>query len=414
MKIRTRYSYEIEEMLRDRLAKAGLLTSGPKEIKLFDGLVQGHTDGEIAGDLLEIKTVPKDEHIPEGRLPFRVYAQSQSYMNYLRYNRAKVLYFSRESGRWKWFEVERNRSVQVQMDEKVKRMVRLVRMQERPECVWEVQAMIRVFPRRTKWTPTDDLAFIGDPPLFRLSPDHGVYISVTFSWDIPEGHRLYRAWRTFFRDVHIGGPAFGDRGEEFIPGKFLKEGAVITSRGCPNECWFCMASKREGDIRELPITEGWNVMDNNILACSRSHFLKLCEMLRRQKERPVFSGGLEAKRLTSWHSERLVFLKPDRLYFAYDSEDDYEPLVEAGKIMREAGLPEKKHILFCYVLIGYPGDSLERANVRMQQTMRAGFTPMGMYYRGPDSKNRQGDKEWAKFKRHWARPRLIYQKEQAA
>jgi hypothetical protein len=25
--------------------------------------------------------------------------------------------------------------------------------------------MIRVFPRRTKWTPTDELAFVGDPPL---------------------------------------------------------------------------------------------------------------------------------------------------------------------------------------------------------------------------------------------------------
>ncbi len=49
--------------------------------------------------------------------------------------------------------------------------------------------MIRVFPRKTAWTPTDELAFVGDPPLFR-PPEQPVMVSVTFTWDIPEGERL--------------------------------------------------------------------------------------------------------------------------------------------------------------------------------------------------------------------------------
>lgn len=28
--------------------------------------------------------------------------------------------------------------------------------------------MIRVFPRKTKWSPNDDLAFFDEPPLFKL------------------------------------------------------------------------------------------------------------------------------------------------------------------------------------------------------------------------------------------------------
>ena len=57
--------------------------------------------------------------------------------------------------------------------------------------------------------------------------------------------------------VHMGGPAFNMPGGDFVPGMYLKKGYVITSRGCPNRCWFCSVPRREGGrLRELPITEG--------------------------------------------------------------------------------------------------------------------------------------------------------------
>jgi len=44
-------------------------------------------------------------------------------------------------------------------------------------------SVIRVFPQRTKWTPDDDLAFVGHPPLFRPgSESTPVFVSVTFTW----------------------------------------------------------------------------------------------------------------------------------------------------------------------------------------------------------------------------------------
>ena len=52
----------------------------------------------------------------------------------------------------------------------------------------------RVFPRRTKATPVDELAFIGDPGLFVDDMNiTEVHVSVTFSWDLPEADRLASA-----------------------------------------------------------------------------------------------------------------------------------------------------------------------------------------------------------------------------
>ena len=49
--------------------------------------------------------------------------------------------------------------------------------------------IVRVFPRRTSATPTDDLAFVGDPPLFLPEADE-VHVSCTFTWDRAEARRL--------------------------------------------------------------------------------------------------------------------------------------------------------------------------------------------------------------------------------
>ena len=66
--------------------------------------------------------------------------------------------------------------------------------------------MIRVFPRRTKWTPNDDLAFIGEPPIIGRPPDLPVYVSCSFTWDLNECERLYRSWLDHYSDVQIYKP----------------------------------------------------------------------------------------------------------------------------------------------------------------------------------------------------------------
>lgn len=260
----------------------------------------------------------------------------------------------------------------------------------------------RVFPRRTKATPADDDVFVGEPPLFAGDYDK-VMVSVTFTWDIPEAERIANSWK-FHGPVEIGGPAIGTRGEEFVPGMFLRHGYIITSRGCPNRCWFCQVWRRDGNVRVLAIRDGWNVLDDNLLACPSKHILDVALMLRRQTQRPEFTGGLEAKRLTEWHCRLLADLRPRRVYFAYDTPDDREPLRRAGEMLRDTGFTTASHVLSAYVLIGYPGDDFAAAEQRLRETGGFGFMPYAMLYRNAHG---QVDKRWKRFQRQWLRPQIV-------
>jgi hypothetical protein len=264
--------------------------------------------------------------------------------------------------------------------------------------------LARVFPRRTVASPDDELAFFTEPPMIGLPEISEVHISVTFTYDMARAEWLAHQWGAVGVPVKMGGPAFNEPGGEFVPGRYLKQGYVITSRGCPNHCWFCAVPKRENGIRELPITDGWNVLDDNLLACSKSHIRKVFEMLARQHKRPVFTGGLEAKILKPWHCELLAKIKPSRMYFAYDTPDDLEPLINAGKMLHDAGFKTSNHQMCCYVLIGYRGDTFDKAEQRLTETIEAGFMPYAMLYRDEKGKT---DETWRHFQREWLRPKIV-------
>lgn len=257
--------------------------------------------------------------------------------------------------------------------------------------------IIRVFPRKTNATPDDaDVRIKTFPGLFDQADE--IHISVAFTWDIPWAEMAAKQWEAV-APVKLGGPAFNEVGNDFIPGRYMKKGYVITSRGCPNRCWFCSVPRREGfQLRELPITDGWIVTDDNLLACSESHINGVFEMLRRQPKRPQFVGGLEARLLTADMAKRLKEIKPDSLYFAYDTPDDYEPLVHANKYLLDAGFTRSSHDLKCYVLVGYPKDTFEDAEKRLIDTIKAGYMPMAMLYRDKEGKN---PKEWKRFQEVW-------------
>lgn len=262
----------------------------------------------------------------------------------------------------------------------------------------------RVFPVRTKATPVDELSFVDCiPDLFTPSVDE-VHISVAFSWHKERAEELAAAW-DHVAPVRIGGPAYNQPGADFVPGRYIRDGYVITSRGCPNRCWFCAVWKREPALIELPIVDGWNILDDNILACSERHVREVFAMLKRQKARAEFTGGLEAKRLESWHVQLLSELRPAQMFFALDTPDDEEPLRNASAMLREAGFT--RHHMRVYVLIGGPRDTFEQAEVRLRLCVSLGFFPMAMLWRDESGIT---DPKWRRFQREWARPALIYKK----
>lgn len=268
--------------------------------------------------------------------------------------------------------------------------------------------LIRVFPRKTKATPDDTLAYFGPPDLFAEADE--VHVSVTFTYDKAIAEDLAEQWR-FVAPVKVGGVAYGDRGEDFMPGRYIKPGYVFTSRGCPRRCWFCSVWKRDPEPRILPIVDGWNILDDNLLACPREHVEAVFAMLRLQNRRVEFTGGLEALSLQDYQVDLLASLTPrPNMFFAYDPQDEFETLRSAASRLLEAGFTTASHRLRCYVLIGYPKDTFEDAEQRLNQMCSIGFTPMAMLWRPetPSQEKWRPAETWRAFQRRWARPAIIH------
>ena len=265
-----------------------------------------------------------------------------------------------------------------------------------------------MFPRKTKATPTDELAYFGPPDFFAEADE--VHVSVAFTYDKPKAEQLAEQWR-HVAPVKIGGVAYGDRGDEFIPGKYIKPGYTFTSRGCPRKCWFCSVPKRDPVTRLLPITDGWNILDDNLLACPRNHVEDVFTMLRRQDRRIEFTGGLEALSLEDYQVDLLASLKPrPTMFWAYDPGDKFETLEYAARRLLAAGFTAESHRMRVYVLIGYPKDTHTLATARLEQMLSIGFTPMAMLWKPetPSQEKYRPDESWRGFQRRWARPAIIH------
>jgi len=274
--------------------------------------------------------------------------------------------------------------------------------------------LIRVFPRRTKASPLDPLAYFGPPDLFAEADE--VHVSVAFTYDKPQAERLAEQWR-FVAPTKIGGVAYGDPGQEFVPRRYVKDGYIFTSRGCPRRCWFCSVWKRDPVPRLLPIVEGWNILDDNLLACPREHVEAVFAMLRRQDRRVEFTGGLEAFALQDYQVELLAGLTPrPNMFFAYDPGDAFETLESAAMRLLEAGFTAASHRMRAYVLIGYPKDTFDLAERRLRQMTSIGFTPMAMLWRPetPSQEKYRPTSQWRAFQRRWARPAIIHSPEALA
>jgi hypothetical protein len=263
----------------------------------------------------------------------------------------------------------------------------------------------RVFPRKTSYTPDDGDAYVGLPTMFVPEYDE-IHISVTFTWDVPEVELLAREWSKY-GPIKIGGPAWLTPAEAFTPGLYLKKGVTITSRGCPNSCSWCPVPQREGPIRELRIHPGNIIQDNNLLACSQQHLGNVFAMLRSQRNID-FRGGLEASRISYWVVDQLRRLSIKQLWLSYDRPANIIPLRTATDKLRGHFTRDQ---LRCYVLIGYKGDTPEKALARLRQAWELGLLPHAQRYRTPEPDRNesflQDGQEWKDLAAKWCQARII-------
>lgn len=255
----------------------------------------------------------------------------------------------------------------------------------------------RVFCSKTSYCPIDEHAYFDVPDMLTPKDYDKVYVSCTFSWDIERAFYLKKSWRDHGKIVIAGGPAFLSNASEFIPGMFVKQGVVFTSRGCPNKCKFCFVPWREGGIKELPVTEGNIIQDNNFLACSDKHRNLVYEMLKKQHT-IEFKGGLEACRITSSEAEKLRNLSIRSLYLACDTPSALRGTIKAIKILKKAGFT--RHHIYSYVLCG---KNMDEEYARCKSLFDAGCMPFVQLFKDENNSIKYS-REWLLFARALSRP----------
>ena len=262
-----------------------------------------------------------------------------------------------------------------------------------------MDGVIRVFPRKTSYTPDDDMAFIGMPPLF--IPEHKeIHVSCTFTWDKALCEELAYQWEARTnKPVKLGGPAFGSGAEDFIQGMYIKRNVIFTTRGCNNNCPWCCVPSLEGKLKELPICQGNIIQDNNFLQASRAHKEKVFEMLRTQKG-VCFKGGLEADLIDDHFVNNITSLRISELWLACDTDARLPEFKKACHKLRKAGFSREK--IKCYVL-SY-GKDRDKDEARALAVYEAGAMPFVQLYRDFSDTKTEYSKDWNAWARMWQRP----------
>jgi hypothetical protein len=198
--------------------------------------------------------------------------------------------------------------------------------------------------------------------------------------------------------VKYGGPAFGSPCEGFTPGLYIKKGYTFTSRGCDGACPWCMVPTVEGPLREIAITPGHIIQDNNFLQTSRAHKDKVFDMLSHQRG-ICFKGGLSARLIDAHFIENIQQLRIAELWLACDTPAALHTTVAAIERLAAAGFTQRK--IYCYVLIG---DDMEENEHRCAALYRAGAMPRAQLYRPFTGEAKEYDKNWRAFAAMWTRP----------
>ena len=211
--------------------------------------------------------------------------------------------------------------------------------------------------------------------VFTFTPDHDTAIDAD---EIVTGGTGYKDYRWLPPEIEAIAPDYS------LYPRFTRAVGFLT-RGCPNQCPWCIVPRKEGDIRPAadwddivrPDSREIVFLDNNVLASD--HGLEQIKQMGYEKVWVDFNQGLDARLVTPKVAKLLAGLHWIRFVRLSCDTSAMLPVVErAVSYLREAGIAKSR--LWAYVLV----EDVEDAHRRVLTLERMGVLPFAQPYRDYD------------------------------
>ena len=157
------------------------------------------------------------------------------------------------------------------------------------------------------------------------------------------------------------------------------------TRGCCNNCSFCIVSKKEGicSHKVADLSEFWNgqknikLLDPNLLAC-KEH-MDLLQQLVDSKAKVDFTQGLDARFINEDNITLIKQINISMLHFAFDFMR-FEKYITRGLVLAKEHLKISDRKAIVYILTNYD-TTIQEDLYRVQKVRELGFAPDIRIYR---------------------------------
>jgi hypothetical protein len=212
--------------------------------------------------------------------------------------------------------------------------------------------------------------------------DDTAFISVAFSWKLPEAYQRASWLKTQGYKVRAGGPGLSAR-RQYLEGVAEIGGevgalihhnpdATIASRGCPVGCYFCIVPKMEGkEFTLLPdFTPRPILCDNNLSALPVAYQDYIIEKYQKSGV-PLLdaNSGFEPRTFDEDTYLRWKMINRGPWRFGYDETRETEEVRRMTQILKDEPSPSKR----VYVLIG--NEPFEACYERILKVIEWGCEP---------------------------------------
>lgn len=178
------------------------------------------------------------------------------------------------------------------------------------------------------------------------------------------------------------------------------------TRGCCNNCDFCIVSKKEGicSTKVADLSEWWNgqkdivLLDPNILACKDRE--ELLRQLIESGARVEFDQGLDARFITKEIAELLKQIKTKIVHFAFDYMKNEDRIIKGLETYRDIVQLNQRNTIV-YILVNY-NTTFEEDMYRIKKVQELGLTPDIRIYR------KQSAPAILRDLQRWCNNRFIY------